>query len=265
MADNTNVSLADVIKRNQRLKSHAKAATNAVSNRDYTGPPGDVVCKFDQLRMIEKDGNTYAILNFRVDGGIADQAEHNGAQCSMLHSLSDSERATAEQGLDRLMMDIQRLGIETANRDISDIEKELAAKKGKHFTLSAVLGKSGNGRLYYNIRGVYTAQSEWKEEEAENEDFDDDDNGVLAVPAKDSDDSEDLDEVEDLDTPEAEPEPDYAPSDWIGYECFWTHPKTKKEDVYKVVDANDAEQTVVLEKDGKRVRVKYSDIKAIPF
>ena len=237
MADNTNVSLADVIKRNQRLKSHAKAATNAVSNRDYTGPPGDVVCKFDQLRMIVKDGNTYAILNFRVDGGIADQAEHNGAQCSMLHSLSDSERATAE----------------------------LASKKGKHFTLSAVLGKSGNGRLYYNIRGVYTAQSEWKEEEAENEEFDDDDNGVLAVPAKDADDSEDLDEVEDLDTPEAEPEPDYAPSDWIGYECFWTHPKTKKEDTYKVVDANDAEQTVVLEKDGKRVRVKYSDIKAIPF
>ena len=99
----------------------------------------------------------------------------------------------------------------------------------------------------------------------ENEDFDDDDNGVLAVPAKDADDSEDLDEVEDLDTPEAEPEPDYAPTDWIGYECFWTHPKTKKEDTYKVVDANDAEQTVVLEKDGKRVRVKYSDIKAIPF
>jgi len=268
MADNTNVSLSDVIKKNQRLKKHAKAATNAVGNRDYAGPAGDVVCKFDTLRMIVKDGATYAILRFVVDGSIDGQEEHNGSQCSIIHSLSDSDRATAEQGLDRLMMDIQRMGLTTSDREISDIEKELLAKKNSMFIISAVPGKSGNGRMYFMIRSVYKTQGEWTEEESEYN------NETAEVENEEN-------EVEDLDTPESEdaveevedalPESvstqhdDYEPSAWIGYEVGWTNPKTKKELTYTVVDADDTAKTVVLELDGKRVRVKYTDLNLVPF
>jgi len=165
-------------------------------------------------------------------------------------------------------MDIQRMGLTTSDREISDIEKDLLAKKNSLFIISAVPGKSGNGRMYFNIRGVYKTQGEWTEEESEyNEETAEVENEESEVEDLDTPESEDaVEEVEDA-FPESVPtrHDDYEPSAWIGYEVGWTNPKTKKELLYTVVDADDTAKTVVLELDGKRVRVKYADLNLIPF
>jgi hypothetical protein len=166
------------------------------------------------------------------------------------------------------MMDIQRMGLTTSDREISDIEKELLAKKNSMFIISAVPGKSGNGRMYFNIRSAYKTQGEWTEEESEySEETAEVENEESEVEDLDTPESEDaVEEVEDaVPTNAPTQHEDYEPSAWVGYEVFWTNPKTKKELTYTVVDADDTARTVVLELDGKRVRVKYTDLKFIPF
>ena len=229
-------SLAQLMKANARLKKHAEVAKKTVAVRDYAGPAGEVVTTYQKVAIISKDGKTYVILDFKVDGSVAGQEDWNGARIGILHGLNDDDRSTVEQKLDYLMMDIQKLGIDTASLTLEQIDAALKGLQGKSVKIRAVPGKKDKSKLYYNIIGLAAAaetpsfsseesEDEWQEELAEA--------GEESAEASDA---------------------DYSPSDWVGYEV------TYKGKNVKVVDADDDDGTVTLEWNGKKITVAFSDV-----
>ena len=230
-------SLAQLMKANAKLKKHAEVAKKTVAQRDYTGPLGEVVTTFQKVAIITKDGNIYVILDFKVDGSIPGQEDHNGARIGVLHNLNDSEYSTAEQRLEQLMMDIQRLGIDTAKLTIDQIDASLAKLKGKQVTIRVVAGKKDKTKRYFNIVGLAsTAETpeftpETGEAEPENEwqeELSGEESGESA-PSHD----------------------DYSPSDWVGFSVEYKAAKSPIPLSYKVIAADNEAGTLDLERDKK--------------
>lgn len=239
-------SLAQLMKANARLKKHAEVAKKTVAQRDYTGPLGDVITTFQKVSIITKDGKIYVILDFKVDGSIPGQEDHNGARIGILHGLNDDDYGTIEVYQERLMMDIQRLGVKTADLSIDQIDAALKSLQGKQVTIRVVAGKKDKTKRYFNIVGVATGleapefSSEIDEGEPEAEGEWDNE---LADP--------EAAEEEDALTPA-----DYNPSDWIGFEVEYKASRSPIPLSYKVIGADDDKRTLELERDKK----KFKDI-----
>jgi len=231
-------SLAQLMKANARLKKHAEVAKKTVANRDYTGPVGEVVTTFQKVSIITKDSKIYVVLDFKVDGPASGQPDQNGARIGVLHGLNDSDRQTAEQALDNLMVDIQRLGVRTADLTLDQIDDALKTLQGKSVTIRVVSGKKDKTKRYFNIVGLAQA--------AEEQDY------SSETPEGEDEWQEEL--AEEAAEEQAEASADYAPSDWIGYDVEY------KGKTAKVVDADDDDNTVTLEWGSKKITVDFNDV-----
>lgn len=247
-------SLEQLMKANAKLRKHADLARKTVAQRDYSGPPGELICSFNKPSIIVKDGKTYYILDFRVDGSVAGQEDHNSSRIGIMHSLNDSEKSTAEQNLERLMCDLQLMGIHTADLTISQIDAAVKQAIGQQFKIRAVKSRQGD-RMFFNIIGTASAGTEepdYSASETETATSDDVTNEW----------SDDLTEDAGDTTDEAGPasHADYAPSDWVNFEVTYKPPRSPKALEFKVVAADDAAGTLTLERDGKKVKAKYADV-----
>ena len=142
-------SLAALMKSNARLKKHVDVAKKTTPQQDYNGPPGEVIVKFNRNNIITKDGNTYYILDFKVDGTVAGQEQYNGHRIGILHGLTDSQYRTAEQGLDNLMCDLQLMGIDTKDLTLDQIDAGVKSTVGKSILMRVVRRKDGKGNNFY--------------------------------------------------------------------------------------------------------------------
>ena len=142
-------SLAALMKSNARLKKHVEVAKKTTPQQDYAGPPGEVITKFSRNNIITKDGNTYFILDFKVDGTVAGQEQYNGHRIGILHGLNDSQYRTAEQGLDNLMCDLQLMGIDTKDLSLDQIDAAIKSTVGKDIMIRVVKRKDGKGNNFY--------------------------------------------------------------------------------------------------------------------
>lgn len=244
-------SLAALMKSNARLKKHAdKAKTATPQFKDYTGEEGEVIALFQGLRVHVKDGVTYVVLDFKVHGEASHQPEQNGARCSLMTNLSDdSERGqTMESQLERVFIDLQRMGIDTAELDLGSIDKAVVSSVGKTFKMRAVRGKKDKTKFYFNLVGPSSVEG-------------DDTPADDSSPETDDAGDEWQEEVEAAEeTPAEDSADDYNPSDWIGFEVEYKPAKSPKALTFKVVEADDDAGTVVLERNGKTVKAKYADL-----
>jgi len=249
-------SLAALMKSNARLKKHVEVAKKTTPQQDYAGPPGEVITKFSRNNIITKDGNTYFILDFKVDGTVAGQEQYNGHRIGILHGLNDSPYRTAEQGLDNLMCDLQLMGIDTKDLSLDQIDAAIKSTVGKDIMIRVVKRKDGKGNNFY-IAGLAA--------EADDQDFSspEDTEGDSA----DSDDttdewSEELDEAaaEEADDTADAAEEQFVPSDWVGFDVDYKPAKSPKALTFKVIAADDDAGTVTLERDGKKVKANYADL-----
>ena len=245
-------SLAALMKSNARLKKHVEVAKKTTPQQDYAGPPGEVITKFSRNNIITKDGKTYYILDFKVDGTVAGQEQYNGHRIGILHGLNDETYRTAEQGLDNLMCDLQLMGIDTKDLSLDQIDAAVKASVGKDVTIRVVKRKDGKGN---NFRIVGLAA------DAEDQDY----SSLEATEGSDdaADEwSEELEEAaaEEADDTADDAEDEFNPSDWIGFEVDYKPAKSPKALTFKVVAADDATGAVTLERDGKKVKAKFADL-----
>jgi hypothetical protein len=242
-------SLAALMKSNARLKKHVEVAKKTTPQQDYNGPPGEVIVKFNRNNIITKDGNTYYILDFKVDGTVAGQEQYNGHRIGILHGLTDSQYRTAEQGLDNLMCDLQLMGIDTKDLTLDQIDAGVKATVGKSVLMRVVKRKDGKGNNFY-IGGLAADAGEQDYSTPETDE---------APEAAEADEewSEELAEEAEAGEEEAE----FNASDWIGFEVSYKPAKAPKALAFQVVDADDKDNTVTLERDGKKIKnVKFTDL-----
>ena len=243
-------SLAALMKSNARLKKHVEVAKKTTPQQDYNGPPGEVIVKFNRNNIITKDGNTYYILDFKVDGTVAGQEQYNGQRIGILRGLTDSQYRTAEQGLDDLMCDLQLMGIDTKDLTLDQIDAGVKATVGKSVLMRVVKRKDGKGNNFY-IGGLAA--------DAEEQDYStpETDEAPEAAAEADEEWSEELAEEAEAGEEEAE----FNASDWIGFEVSYKPAKAPKALAFQVVDADDKDNTVTLERDGKKIKnVKFTDL-----
>lgn len=275
-------SLAALMKSNATLRAASVTAKKVVTQRDFTGPAGDYVCIFKGTSIIIKDGRTLFILKIAVDGSIEGQSGYNGASMDIVHGLYDDDRSSAGEKLTRLFQDIQRLGIDTADASLEQIDESLQAIVNKHVTMRAVMSQKGD-RMYFNIRGLAQAGREEQDYSTPPEEApaapskkggrkpkaepapapvqaDEDDWNDADPATQTSDDDGDWGEelAQDAASEEQE-EQTYKPSDWIGYNLFYKPKNAPKPLEFKVIDADDETGMVVLERDGRKIKAKYDD------
>ena len=250
------VSLAQLIANNATLKKHAEVARKTVANRDFNGPPGEYVCNFSGLMCRTKDGVPFVRIQFKVNGGMEGQEDYNGADMGILHYMQDSEYRTANQVLENLMQDLQRMGISTPDLDFNAITKESDALVGDEFVIRYVK-KSSSKRGYFQIVGPANPSAvadaapaddeedgEWDDEVAEATETEEDD-----IPF--GEEQEGDDEWDTEDEGEEDEGEDYKPSDYVGEEVQWKPPRAKKMVTFTIQDADDEAGTVVLSRNGK--------------
>jgi len=246
-------SLAALMKSNARLKKHVEVAKKTTPQQDYNGPPGEVIVKFNRSNIITKDGNTYYILDFKVDGTVAGQEQYNGHRIGILRGLTDSQYRTAEQGLDDLMCDFQLMGIDTKDLTLDQIDTGVKATVGKSILMRVVRRKDGKGNNFY-IGGLAA--------DAEDQDYSTAEDGEAPEADAEADEewSEELaEEPEAADEEDADAE--FNPSDWVGFEVDYKPAKSPKALTFKVLEADDEAGTVVLERDGKKIKnIKFTDL-----
>lgn len=252
-------SISQLMKANAKLRKHADLARKTVAQRDYAGPPGELICAFVKPVIIVKDGKTYYILEFRVDGSVAGQEGHNSARIGIMHGLNDTDRATAEQGLERLMGDLQCMGIRTADLSIEQIDAAVKELQNQHFKIRATYGKQRD-RLFFNIVGLASAATDEQDYSSSSEvtDVVEENTDVVDSDEWTEDLSEDAGDTSDEDAQVSHE--DFNPSDWVGYTVTYKPAKSPKALEFTVVSADDAAGTVVLERDGKKTKAKYVDI-----
>lgn len=251
-------SISQLMKANAKLRKHADLARKTIAQRDYVGPAGEVVCTFAKPAIIVKDGKTYYILEFRVDGSVPGQEDHNSARIGIMHSLNDTDRSTAEQGLERLMGDLQCMGIRTADLTIEQIDAAVKKLQNQHFKIRASYGKQRD-RLFFNIIGqasIGTDEQDYSSSETSAAAEHPTDNGVSDEWEEDL--SEDTEGASDDKLPVAHE--DFNPSDWVGFEVTYKPAKSPKALEFKVIAADNATSTMTLERDGKKVKAKYTDV-----
>lgn len=269
-------SISQLMKQNARLRKHAETAKKAVIQRDYAGPPGEIVCRFKGPSVIIKDGKTYYILDFRVDGEVNGQQDHSNARVGILHSLNDSEYSTEADNLARMFADLQLMGIDTPNMTMEQIDKALAGLKDQQFKIRVVPSKKDKTRMYFNIVGHVDTDADYSSEADDgsdgSEDFDEDFESTTADEFNEADDTsaedEEVDEWQDELAEEPADEPadeelrheDFNPSDWVNYEVDYKPARSPKPLTFKVVSANNTDGTVVLIRDGKKTKARYLDL-----
>ena len=165
------------------------------------------------------------------------------------------------------------LGIDTRSMTLEQVDKALdeLRKDSPQITIRVVKkpGKGKNANKTYTnffISGIAAAAKDDTDySETTDEDIIDDDVADDEViddePADDevTDEwSEELEEAEDV--VEDDTQADYVPSDWIGFDVDYKPARSPKALTFKVVDADDAAGTVVLEKDKKKIKAKYADL-----
>ena len=279
MAGQQVTSLAALMKSNAALRAAATTAKKAVTQRDFTGPVGDYICIFKGTNIILKDGKTFFIIKMSVDGSVEGQGEYNGAAMDIVHGLYDDDRQSAGEKLARLFQDIQRLGIDTADATLEQIDASLQAIVNKHVTMRVVLTAKGD-RQYFNIRGLAQAGREEQDYSTPAEEAPaapakkggrkpkaeptpapvqaDEDDWNDAEPSTQTSDDDDWGDELAEDAGESQ-EQTYKPSDWIGYNLFYKPKNAPKRLEFKVIDADDESGMVVLERDGRKIKAKYDD------
>jgi hypothetical protein len=207
-----------------------------------------VIARFNRNNIVTKDGNTYYILDFKVDGTVAGQEQFNGHRIGILHGLNDSQYRTAEQGLDNLMCDLQLMGIDTKDLTLDQIDAGVKSTIGKSILIRVVKRKDGKGNNFY-IGGLAA--------DAEDQDYSSSETSEAAEPEAEDDWSDELSEEAEAGEEEAE----FNASDWIGFEVSYKPAKSPKALAFQVVDADDEANTVTLERDGKKIKnVKFTDL-----
>ena len=244
------VSLAQLIANNASLKKHAEVARKTVANRDFNGPPGEYICSFGGLMCRTKDDVPFVRIQFKVNGGVEGQEDHNGADMTVLHYIKDSDKRTANQVLESLMQDLQRMGINTPNLDFDAISKAAHAMIGADFTIRYVQ-KSSSARGYFNIVGPVHSISVAKLAAAEEGDeWDEEVAGATKTEADDIPFGEEQEGDDERDI-EEEGSEEYKPSDYLGEEVQWKPPRAKSLVTFTIHDADDEAGTVVLSANGR--------------
>ena len=257
------MNFKELMAKNARLRAAQETARTSVANREFVGPDGDYVCRFMGMRNATANGVDYSVLQFRVDGSVSGQSEYDGMSIDLMYYFNNHEKYLDSDKLADLMVSLQKMGVDTPNLTIEEIDEQTEGLRLSHFTLRVKKGK--NGRVNFSVVGVANSDAsdyssdnsdddnEWEDEEAEasKDDADQDD-----IPFGDDDTENDWDEdSEDSEDDEGE----YTPSDWTGYEVQWKPPRAKKLQTFIVHDADDDKRTVILSRDGK----VYS--KPVPF
>ena len=257
------MNFKELMAKNARLRAAQETARTSVANREFVGPDGDYVCRFMGMRNATANGVDYSVLQFRVDGSVSGQGEYDGMSIDLMYYFNNHEKYPDSDKLADLMVSLQKMGVDTPNLTIEEIDEQTEGLRLSHSTLRVKKGK--NGRVNFSVVGVanneasdYSSDNsddgnEWEDEEAEasKDDVNQDD-----IPFGDDDTEDDWDDdSEDSEDDEGE----YTPSDWTGYEVQWKPPRAKKLQTFIVHDADDDKRTVILSRDGK----VYS--KPVPF
>lgn len=255
-------SLTDLMKQNARLKKHAAVAKKVVAQRDFAGPEGEYICRFEQVVIRKKGDKTYFIMEFKVDGEVEGQEEQNGARLAILHGLHDTERSTLEQALERLMTDIQKFEIDTANMEMDQIDKALKACVGQNVLIRCVKAKkTGQTGFYYNLQGIASAGRETPDYSLSEKSKATQVTTITQIPEDAADEwNEEVAEAEEELAGEDLDEVSATPSDWIGYPVNYKPAKSPKVLEFTVESADDEAGTVVLVRDGKKLKAKFSDL-----
>lgn len=266
------MSLKDLMKKNARLRKAAEVAKKTPPTGGglnlYNGPAGDLVCKFAGLRQIDKDGNTYVSLDFTVDGNVPGQEKHGGQRIGTLRGLQDTDNSTAEEELNRLFSDIQRLGIETADLPLEQIDDAVAEVVGSQIIVAAVPQKKDPKRLNFYINGPAAAGADDPDysSSSETDEGEDDFAPEPPQPVKAAKGGKGKAKP----TPEPEPEPDddwsdeealaegeVSASDWIGQQVQYKPKGAKSLLDFTITAADDEEGSVIIERNGKKLKVMF--------
>lgn len=282
MAEPSN-SIAALMKNNARLKRNVEVAKKVVARKDYSGPAGEVVVRFAAKVVLMIESVPAVILEFRVDGDVPGQADYNGERISIFHKFQDDQWNTVESVQARLYEDLQLMGLDTISMTTEEVDKALDAMKkaSPHFTMR-VIKKKGKGanasKTYTNYRLVglvasqdddYSSddglQGDATDDTTDNDDVDDlpdDDDTTDSDTTDDDDDDEWEDELSTDDVPSDDAaSTEYQPTDWIGYEVQYKPPKAVKAMKFMVTGADDKNQYVILERNGKKTGdIPYADI-----
>jgi len=260
-------SLAALMKSNARMKKHAAVAAKAVPKQDYAGPEGEVVVLFSKKVIVTKDGANYVIFDFNVDGTVEGQEKYASHRIGILFGLADSEYATLEQRLEELYCLIQIMGVKTVDaagkpRSIEDIDKDIDALKQKQFKVRCTKSKK-NGKMYFDVIG----RADEDDADYSGDTVVDDDDSVEytdedTVLSETDDENEWAEEEAEAEAEEAEADAsEYNPSDWISFEVEYKPAKAPRPLVFTVVDADDDAGTVVLDREGKKIKnVPFADL-----
>lgn len=229
------MSLFDVIKNNAAMNRQLELAKKAAlpegtggQREKYEGPDGEFECTLF-TRSGEKDGVPYAVFTYVVAGG-----EHANKELGIrFFKLCDTDNQTALQTLEKMMCDIQKLGIPTAGVPTADIESALqeVQKTRKVRVARVTSGKYVN--VYLNGL-VPEAVS-----------------GVSGTIPSESGPMDELDnggpqEASESLTEGADGDGDVKPSDWVGFDVkYKTSPRATLK-TYTVCGADDAAMTVDL-------------------
>ncbi len=267
------MSLKDLMKKNARLRKAAEIAKKTPPTggglNAYNGPAGDIEVKFAGLRQIEKDGKVYVALDFTVDGMVPGQEKHGGQRIGLLRGLQDTDNSTAEDELNRLFSDIQRLGIETADMPLEQIDDAVAEVVGSRYIIAAVPQRKDPKRFNFYINGPAAAgAAELDYSSSETDEGDQPEPAPEPVkPAKTSKAGKSKKQPE----PEPEPEEDewsdevsaagdddaVSLDDWIGQTVQYKPKNAPKLLDFVIVAADNEEGSVIIERSGKKMKVMF--------
>ena len=265
------MSLRDLMKKNARLRKAAETAKKAEPTggmSQYNGPAGELICKFSGMRSIDKDDKTYVALDFVVDGMIAGQEKYGGQRCGTLRSMQDSDYATAEDELNRLFGDIQRLGVQTADLSMEQIDAAVADLVGHHFTIAAVARKNAPGKLNFYINGTAAGSDEQDYSASEADDAPEPEpeppkastgkkGKAKPAPEPEPEPEPESDEWNDEEALAAQDEDEVSASDWIGQSVQYKPKGAPKLLEFTIVAADDDEGSVIIERNGKKLKVMF--------
>lgn len=265
------MSLKDLMKKNARLRKAAETAKKAEPTggmSQYNGPAGELICKFSGMRPIDKDDKTYVALDFVVDGMIAGQEKYGGQRCGTLRSMQDSDYSTAEDELNRLFGDIQRLGVQTAELSMEQIDAAVADLVGHHFTIAAVARKNAPGKLNFYINGTAAGSDEQDYSASEVDDAPEPEpeppkattgkkGKAKPAPEPEPEPEPESDEWNDEEALAAQDEDEVSASDWIGQTVQYKPKGAPKLLEFTIVAADDDEGSVIIERNGKKLKVMF--------
>jgi len=150
MAEKTKSSVLAKFKRTVG-KSWNKSRKTEAQARGQSLPPGirNGVAKLSSYKIDEtQNGDPY----FALTGTVVEPEDHEGRKATVTHFINDSEWATAEECLERLISDLKLLGVEGLDEaDIDDLEELIksAVDEEKHFYFNtAESGKKKQVRVY---------------------------------------------------------------------------------------------------------------------